>query len=190
MSWLDRARQFPVAPVLTLPARFAEAKFSDLPAGELKVCTEEYLARFADVAIQGIGCLFLGRARRYKTYATAVIVRSVNHYLHVDAEFVQCPILVGILDRERFAPTTATLVERIKSADLVVMDDFAQVPAQTVAATTMMEIAEHRFANLRPTLWTGNVDGDNVLNVLADRYSPGFARRVHDASEGFRVRVQ
>lgn len=190
MLWLERAKQLPSAPEITLPARFEAAQFSALPDGELKTCVQDYLHNFPTVAVEGIGCLFIGRARRYKTYAAAVIARHTNHYLHVAVEFVQCPVFVGVLDRERFAPQTAAWIERLKTVDVLVMDDFAQVPERTIAATTMMELAEYRFANLCPTIWTGNVDGDNVLSVLADKYSPGFARRVHDASDGFRVRVQ
>jgi len=191
MTWLTQLNN-PAPPPLDLPLRFADARLAGLPDGTLKEKVADYLTEFAQVAPQGIGCLFVGRARGWKTYAAAVIARHVNHWAKIDVLFVQCAVLAAELERNRFAESTANYLDRVKHTSLVVMDDFSQIPERTFAATVLTEIAEYRFANLRPTVWTANVSGtgiEQVMQSIAQLYGAGFSRRVHDGTEGFRVRV-
>lgn len=190
-NWLEsRIAQQPVPVPLVLPQRFADAALEHVPEGPLKEATTEYLRRFLEVAPQGVGCLFVGRARTYKTYATAVIARRVHGMAHLDVEFAQCAVLAAQIERARFTANTSDVVTRIKDAGLVVMDDFAQVQPNSFPATVLMEIAESRFSAMRPTLWTANIDaGRDITKAIANLYGAGFARRVYDASEGFRVKV-
>lgn len=197
LSWLDdRVARNPIPSPLQLPERFRNANFLDIPHEALRLTVQDYLTRFGSVAAEGRGCLFTGRARRYKTYAAACIAQMVHEVAKLDVEFVQCGVLFPQMDRGRFSDETKEAIRRMSHSSLVVMDDFAQVPERSWGSTILMEVAETRFANQYPTIWTANIEGigqssgeRDTLGAIAQLYGAGFARRVHDASEGFRVRI-
>jgi DNA replication protein DnaC len=192
VSWInDRRATHPVPPALVLPQRYAAAEYAAIPEGDLKAAVRDYATQFHTVAADGTGCLFIGRARTYKTYSAAVLARLVHERAQLDVKFVQCAVLAALIERNRFGADTGAEIRAITDTSFVVMDDFAQVPPNTYGASVLMEIAEARFANCRPTIWTGNVNatGADMLKSVANLYGAGFARRLFDGSEGFRVRV-
>lgn len=193
MSWLDDEITVGLSE-LDLPLRFEAADLSGIPKDSaIKQCTMAYLTKFWDVAPQGIGCLFLGRARQYKTYASAAIARRI-HRAGITSLFVQCGVHIAHLDRNRFSNATTRTIQYWNTVPFLVMDDFTQVPEKTFGASVLLEVAESRFSNQRPTLWTGNVgpvggEWNDVVEVMARMYGAGFSRRVYDGTEGFRVRI-
>lgn len=197
MSWIDDAMaKNLLPPAFPLPSRFANAVYGDLPTGDLRQCVLDYVTNFYDVGEKGIGCLFVGRARLWKTYAACVIGRTLNAKLRLDGAFVQCAVEVARMERQRFAPETEERINRLSSMSFVIMDDFAQVPERGFGAQVLVSIAESRFAANRPTIWTGNIGGvgsssgdRDIVQALANLYGAGFARRVWDGTEGYRVRV-
>lgn len=197
MTWLDdQIARCPLPPPLVLPERFRDTHLDEIPDAGLRGCVSDYLSRFGPVASQGIGCLFTGRARRYKTYAAAFIARVVHEVARLDVEFVQCGALFPQMERSRFSPETDAAIRKLRTTSLVVMDDFAQIPERSWGSAILLEIAETRFASQRPTIWTANIEGignssgeRDTIGAIAQLYGAGFARRVNDASEGFRVRI-
>jgi DNA replication protein DnaC len=189
MTWFDEAVRQASAPPLVLPRRYAEAEYATIPAGPVQTAVGRYLQHFTTAAPTGIGCLFVGRARTWKTYGTAVILRRVHERLGLQCLFVQCALLASQTDRARFSDTTSQFIQQIRRAHLVVMDDFAQIPEQSPGATALMEIAESRFADQVPTLWTANIPATsaNLIKHISQLYGAGFARRLYDTSEGYRV---
>lgn len=191
-SWMDEVLARPLAAPVALPARFQAAEYSQIQDSGLRQCVRDYCANFYTVAPNGIGCLFVGRARRWKTYAAAVIARTLSERAKIDVEFVQCAVTLNEMDRARFSTDTATRIKRLCATSVVVMDDFAQVPEKSFGAAVLMELAESRFSNNRPTIWTANLTAEtekDYLLTIANMYGAGFARRVMDGTEGYRVRV-
>lgn len=197
MSWIDDiwAKNIRVAPI-NLPERFAAAEYRNLPDGILKQCVRDYCANFYKIVDSGIGCLFIGRAGKWKTYAAAVIGRTLNGKPRLDVMFVQCGVTLLEMDRKRFDPETNKTIKEICSASVAIIDDFTQVPERSFAASVLTEIAESRWAAQRPTLWTGNVgavSGENternLIAAIGNLYGAGFARRIWHGSEGYRVNI-
>lgn len=172
-----------------LPQRYNKATTAQLPAGQLRQTTVRYLEEFFKVAPEGVGCLFVGKARTWKTYAASAILRRVHEHTGLSCIFVQGAILANQVDRNRFSASTDLFVQRAKAAHLVLLDDFAQIPERSPAAQTLVEIAEARFSDQLPTLWTANIEAPatGIVKAIGQLYGAGFARRVYDSSEGFRV---
>jgi len=198
-SWLaESVARNPSPPRLTLPLRFMEADVLNIPGMEdgsdspLRRITKEYLKNFWTVAPQGIGCLFLGKAGTYKTYAACAIARRV-HRQGVDTMFAQCPVVLNRIERNRFGTESAETIHRLSTVPFLVMDDFSQVDSKTFASGLLVEIAEARFSNCRPTIWTGNIglrDGVKVTSVLGNLYGPSFSRRITEASKRYAIYIR
>lgn len=191
-TWLDQAlRRATPASSLNLPPRYHGPMLSEIPEGALKTVTIAYLTDFYEVAPEGRGCLFLGRTRTWKTYATAVIADTIHKKTGLDCMFVQCGVLGNQIDRNRFAEATDDYINKICRTSLVVMDDFAQISERGPGAQALVEIAESRFSDLKPTLWTANVTPvhKSMIKAVANMYGAGFARRIFDTSENYRVQT-
>ena len=198
-NWLaDSVAHNPNPPRLVLPYRFSEADVYTIPGMDdgsdspLRRITKEYLTNFWQVAPQGIGCLFIGKAGTYKTYAACAIARRI-HRSGVDTMFAQCPVLLNRIERNRFGADSAEAIHRLSTVPFLVMDDFSQIDSKTFASGVLVEIAEARFSNLRPTIWTGNIElreGVRVGTVLGSLYGPSFSRRITEASKGYAVYIR
>lgn len=189
MNWLHELRLTnPTPPALQLPLRYADATLDGIPGGTLRDVTTDYLHRFFDVAAQGTGCLFLGRAETFKTYAAAVIGRTANG-AGIESFFAACAPVLASIDRDRYADTTRRLLRQLYNVPLLIVDDFTTIQSQSYQSQLLVEIAEARFSALKPTIWTGNLVTD-PLKAMGDLYGPSFARRVHRASDGFRVLIK
>ena len=71
------------------------------------------------------------------------------------------------------------------------MDDFTQIRSGTAVVDLLTEIAEYRFSNQRPTIWTCNLnlEVNERLNMAAlkDQYGISFARRLQHSSKPYIV---
>lgn len=197
-SWLDEYKALhPEAQPLILPERFKNATFEGIPDGKLKQTTEQYILRFGtELAPNGIGCLFLGRAGTYKTYSSAVIAKAVVKTHKTDALFVQVPLFVSRTERRRFDKQTDQIIRDMCRVPFLVMDDFSQIIPNSFGAGLMLEIIEDRFSNLRPTLWTGNMEIPNIregaasiVHAISSNYGPSFGRRIVETTKGYGVYI-
>lgn len=192
-NWLaESVARNPSPPPLVLPARFADATVEGIPSGgRLRAVVTKYAQDFWTVAPRGIGMLLIGKAGTYKTYASSALARLV-HQAGVETLFVQCPITMGMLERNRYSSLAADTIRKLETVPFVVMDDFSQITPNSFGARVLLEVAEARFSNLRPTVWTGNVtiDGGKAIDVLSSLYGPSFGRRVVEASGGYGVYIK
>lgn len=176
------------APELILPERYKNADVFEIGNETFQKAAKRYLAGFYELAEKGTGMLLIGRSRTWKTYTAAAVARRV-HTIPLDVVFVQCAIDILEMSRNQFSEETRKKLELYHNASLLVMDDFAEVPANTPGHMMLLGIAEARFGKQKPTIWTGNVGSkrEEAMTELAHTYGPGFARRVYDGSEGFRI---
>lgn len=189
-SWLTRARaadKLFLRP-LVLPERFKGATFSGIAHPGVHDLAVSYGERFLELGGQGIAPAICGTGGQYKTYAAAALTRLVHQQALVDCEFVSCASELPALERMRYNASTSARIAELCAVPWLVLDDFAVVRESSWIADFMVEIAERRYAGLRPTMYTGNItftakeSGD-----LARRYGACFARRVLVGSEGWRL---
>lgn len=191
-TWLDDYRETHWHPSqrkhLELPARFRDATPLGIPDRALRQAVQDYINDAESWIVQGVAPGFFGAARKYKSYAAAVISRFVDGYLGLEVEWVDCGEVYQRLEDLRFQPETQTYLERLKSVPFLVHDDFTNVRERGWASATMTAVSTARFNAMRPTLWTGNVTlGREDLKRVADLYGTCLARRLYDGSDGFRV---
>jgi len=191
-TWLDEVvATNPVPPALVLPLRYATAEFEALPEGAVRDVTRRYLLEFYDAAPAGHAPLFLGAAREWKTYAAAVIARAAAA-VGVETVFVSVPDEMLRLETQRFTAATQATLDRWMRVPLLVLDDAFRPEPGSWAMNTLIAVFGARFNALRPTLLTGNLalPADvPVFEAVGLRYGPLFARRLEDASVGFRVLI-
>lgn len=172
-----------------VPARYATATLDGLNSAPLRKVVREYGARYGELKPKGVAPFFCGSTQGYKTYAAAVLVGALARvgegyaWCHVGSAFPP-------LDRDAFSERTSTHLRTYRNADFLVLDDFTQCVSPRVR-DWLVEIGTFRFDTLRPTLYTGNVrvtakDFTELGNVVG----VGLARRILEASEGFRVSVR
>lgn len=193
MTWLLKTiSETPIhAGAVELPQRYAEASVEGIGNESCKALATEYLSQFYDVADKGIGILLVGRSGTWKTYTCCAIARLV-YRIPLKVRFVSCAVELMELARNKFDGRTADKLWQMKTTPLVVMDDFTMVPPASTAHEMLNEIAEYRFGNELPTLWTGNVGAQGlkeVMGEIASMYGPGFSRRLYHGSDGFRLRI-
>ena len=187
--WLNQHLLYNLsAPDVILPERYQDADVFQIGNETFQKAAKKYLANFYELADKGTGMLLLGRSRTWKTYTAAAVARRVNK-IPLDVTFVQCAIDILDMARNQFSEETRKKLESYHNASLLIMDDFAEVPANTPGHLMLLGIAEARFGKQKPTIWTGNVGSkrEDVMSELSQTYGAGFARRVYDGSEGFRV---
>ena len=131
-------------------------------------------------AAEGKAPVFLGKTQQWKTYAAAVILKSIHVNLTVRTMFVGCPTYFARLERDRFSENTQRHVKRMTRIPFLVMDDFADVRAKTFGSDLLIEVASARHYQQLPTLWTGNIAGKDIK----EKYGANFARRMQEGSEG------
>ena len=188
-TWIDTYRAaHPEPEPLRIPERFAAAELAGIPEGPLRQCAISYLTNFYTLAAAGKGCLFLGRAGTYKTYTACAILKQIHGKARLDARFVQCPLFVNRIERARFSTDSERLIQQTCTQPVVVMDDFSQVVPNSYGAGILLEIAEARFSNQLPTLWTGNIhvsrkSYNDIVATLTNLYGPSLGRRVAEPNK-------
>lgn len=190
-NWLTRERRADPCQLTPhhIPRRFLGVKLEEIKQVALNGCVRKYLTDVGTVGLEGIAPLFLGKAGEMKTFAAACIAERLYTRALVQVEFVQCAARLPQLERLRFSPDTQAYLERLARTSFLVMDDFAQVRPGSWAADFCVEIAERRYGEKRPTLWTANIDGVTKQNraPLENVFGVGFGRRVFEGAEGYRV---
>lgn len=189
-NWLYEQRAWTASQLhpLQLPRRFAEATLATIEEPTIAETASRYCQQFWDVAPNGIAPVFLGKARTWKTYAACAVLRVVQSRGQLQGHFLQCAVDFPQADLKRYAPETEARIREWHRVPFLVVDDFACIPSNSWAATQLVALAEARFAACLPTLYTANVliGRDDVKQVSAN-YGTVFARRLYDASAGFRV---
>ena len=196
MNWIkEYISKNPSPSELKLPLRFESADLSGIPEGKLQHCAKAYLENFWEAGNKGIGCLFLGKAGTYKTYTACAIAKRIRTLANLETMFVQCPIFVSQIERNRFSSKSEDMIKQVSRTPFVVMDDFSQIQPNSFGANLLLEVAEARFSNLRPTIWTGNIaipvaKYNEIVKVITGIYGPSFGRRIVEASKGYGVVVE
>lgn len=186
MTWLELERlRNPNPPAPTLPPRFAGAVLKDVQPGAVRDVLCDYSTQFWQVAADGRGPLFLGRAASGKTTAAAVLARLVAP--HVETCWVSVPVLQVGFERSRFDPTLTQQIEHWHSVPFLVLDDFAVIEPRSPGHGILTAVIASRFDHQRPTCYTGNLSlpAGREWEALAERYGPLVARRLRDTSTGF-----
>lgn len=191
-NWLEdhiKPREELLAPN-EIPRRYRDVKLDIVPHPGLVKAARKYGSDFWDAAVRGLAPLFLGAAGEYKTVTAAVIAQKIRR-AGIDVCWVNCAGEFSKFDREAFDPDTKKRLHALKTSPFLVLDDFAQVTPGSRMMNTLIEIGTHRYDNLLPTLYTGNlVVNKGDTSKLAAQVGACLERRMLDASEGYRVFVQ
>jgi hypothetical protein len=193
MNWLEQARKTdPLFQAkLELPERFRSASLAGIEQADVAGVVAAYAKVFSKVAVQGIAPLFLGRARTWKSYGSAALVRHLWQRERIDVGWCCCASELPRLDRLRTDRDTTKRIEWLCRVPFLVMDDFNLVRPDSWAALILQEIGVRRFDGLRPTLYTGNaVISKDDNSAIEKAYGPALARRIVDGSEGFRLVIK
>lgn len=197
MNWIEQwilLHPQPVAPVI--PARFAGMNSTEaIESPAIRRAVEKYVGEFMNAAPKGIGCLFIGKAGTYKSTAAYVLLHQVWKTYQLTGLVIQCPIVLNRFERNRYSPITEKDLAQLRREPLLVMDDFSQITPGGYQAGILLELAEARYSEMKPTIWTGNIavsepSTDAVTAAISSLYGPSFGRRVVEGSEGFRVLVR
>lgn len=196
-TWLEQERKLhPVLNSVKLPARFADPTPAGIKNVMAKAAAKKYLSAFDEHVEQGIGILFSGRSATWKTYTAAYIAQKASTTGALNTLFIQCSLALNHISRQRYTTyhDSKKELDAICTVPFLVMDDFTQVRPRTAVADLLVEIAEARFADQKPTIWTCNLDlsdaeGKPHLKKLSDDYGVSFARRVAHGSRGFLVNI-
>lgn len=191
-DWFStRVAKNPHPEPVVLPQRYRDVSIKTMNPGELKTFSIKYIQGFMENAPKGIGALVVGRSGTGKTHASAAIAKAVNGV--IDVQFVQSALFIAQLERNRFGANVEKTIRDICSAGFTVIDDFDLFDPTSYSANVLMEIAESRYSNLLPTLWTGNFEIKSLKQFatqIATRYKVGFSRRLIEGTEGFRLYVR
>ena len=161
MTWLEEERrQHPVLEPVKLPARFAKPHPNLIKNAMVKEATMLYLSDFDTNVEAGVGILFSGRSATGKTYAAAYLAYVASTTGELTAYFVQCSLVLNHLSRQRYTTyhESKKQLDAICQVPFLVMDDFTQIRPRTAVSDLLVEIAEARFAEQKPTIWTCNID--------------------------------
>ena len=197
MTWLTQERKIhPVVQPVKLPYRFHDPDWHRIPEGKVKLAVHNYLSDFDNYVEHGIGMLLSGRSATWKTYGAAVIAHKASTIGELNVDFVQCSLVLNHLSRQRYNQydESRTAMLQLFQVPLLVMDDFTQIRSGTAVSDLLVEIAEARFANKRPTIWTCNInlatsDGSPRLDEISQKYGVSFARRLAHGSKSFMVNI-
>lgn len=171
-------------PKLEPPARFADARPSEMPEGAVRACVERYLGGFWPAVGRGAAPVIIGPAGRWKTYGAWCIARWAKWML-LPTAFVECGPFFTDLDARFFSKGGLGPYRRAADAAFLVLDDFSQVKPGSRGAELMANLVSERFSRYLPTLVTGNYpfSGEADLGRLANEYRADFARRLWHGSD-------
>lgn len=193
MTWLDTYRaahwHTGLREPLELPERFRGAKPSEIRNDRVQSGVRRYCRDFDTLAVQGLAPAFFGRSASWKTYGACCIARWAYHRAGVEVDFVDCAATFSALELRRYDPHTAARLERLRTVPLLILDDFLLVRENTWSAEQLIALVSFRFADLLPTIYTGNLrvgddeEGKRGWRLLHDRYAPSLARRILHGSK-------
>ena len=189
MSWLDDAvREYPGEKVCALPVRYQYPRLESLPHEALRAVVTRYLADFWALAEVGRAPLFLGKAQEGKTFAAALIAKTVAA-AGIETTFVSCPDAFMRLDLNRFGPGTAARLTQWGAVPFLVLDDLFQLAVGSWSLATATALLFERFNACRPTIVTGNLELPQGAEfaALGQQFGVPLARRLQESAEGFTV---
>lgn len=177
-------------PTVQLPLRFQDVTWEGLPGGPIRATVERYLRGFPDYLKTGQGPVLLGRAQQYKTYAAALLSRTLVETYRVPVLWVNTPSQVAACERDRYSARTQQQVDAWQSCPVLVLDDFAtQIPG-SYGQQLLVAVMSARFDAMLPTVWTGNVAvGTNSPWQSLTPWGPTFKRRLYETGKGLTVFV-
>lgn len=79
-------------------------------------------------------------------------------------------------------------LNRLRSVDLLLIDDLGKGRLSPVVASEMFAIIDHRYANALPMIWTSNSEPQDIVARLPDDMADPFAGRLHDSSRIIRFK--
>lgn len=180
-----------ISPRVKIPPRYADATLDGIPVPALQECVRRYGAEYAVASAKGQAPFFCGSTQGYKTYAAAVLAKAVNEVLDVPVGWVNCAADFARMQREAFEVATRVQITQLKRVPFLVLDDFTQAATNARQRDLLVEIGTDRFDALLPTLYTGNITlSARNQAPLADLVGACLARRILEASEGYRVLVK
>lgn len=149
---------------MNLPERFWKVRFneiSDVPNSDgdtLRAVVGGYLENFDKVMAEGHGLLIWGDNGVGKTSAAAVLAmearrRGKSVFMIASSEYIE-----SVISKYRF-DEQMTIVERAKTVDLLVIDDFGKEYRDKRGWTDRMfeDLFRYRSSRLRPVVLTMNI---------------------------------
>lgn len=132
-------------------------------------------------AIQGNNLYLYGTVGTGKTMTGTAILKQYAKKLSEMNVFPETPILyISLPDflneckrdigREKDDLKTPQMVEQMKSADVVVMDEIGSIKALTeYERNVLFEIIDARIREMRSTIYTSNSDATKLRNALGEQ---------------------
>lgn len=193
-DFLERARGLVPRP-LVLPNAYLSppVTLDGIREVSIAVKVRDYLQNFYELAEDGIGTLFCGRAGSYKSYGAAVIAKTVHEKLYINVDFVDCGSELPKLDRMWYEGYADRRMKELASSPLVVLDDFTEARPTGRERQILTEIIRDRFNSKLPTLYTANLtitNKDDAVATIDAVLGLTTRRRIAERSAGFGVMVR
>ncbi|MBU8921747.1 MAG: ATP-binding protein [Bacteroidales bacterium] len=178
----------PPVGLLTIPKRFAEAKFDEKTSDALKSIGELYVDNFTTYYSEGRGPAFLGAPGVGKTYAAAAIALQL-HKMGVPCYWSDVVAdMTKLLEWKDFNHRTEyyKLKGNIVNTPFVVLDDFTYLTTYQRTKELFFEILNARYSAALPTLITGNFaqDDSGPWTAISNNFGGAVSRRIKVMSKG------
>lgn len=178
--------------MFTIPRRFEDAHLSDWePDTAIRMIGESYVRNFVDLYNQGKAPCFFGVAGSGKSRAAAAIGNTLRAVTVPPIRVYWFPASEAInrlLDYRdlRLTARYDELWDALTSKSLLVVDDITTVRNSPRVMEYFWMVADHRYSNLLPTIYTGNFKADaaTLWKTIADWFGDPFARRLQETSRG------
>jgi DNA replication protein DnaC len=189
-TWVEWASgTYPAVQFLPVPPRYADVTVATIGDPELLAAATEYLQHFEAAASQGLGPVFIGAAREYKTVAAVAVLKALwQHQVPVD--YLPGGGLLRF-EVDRYSEATRKRLKAWESVPVLLVDDFAAPRQNSFGADVVLDVCSARFDAGLPTIWTGNLKlpRGGEFERVEELFGPLFSRRLQDAGAGFTVLV-
>jgi hypothetical protein len=107
----------------------------------------------------------------------------------IPSAFVECLSDVALLDRLR--EKDQLTIRKWQRGGFLVLDDVLSLKADSYGMDVVKAVAAARFSEMRPTMFTGNIDADSgdVFAKISANYGSLLARRIQDGGPGYTALV-
>ena len=148
-----------------------------------------YHDNFVTAAATGVGVLFLGRARTWKTAGACSLAYALWGTYSIPTVFVSLPTELLALELDRFGSPTKQKILKWQTCPILLLDDFGAAQPGSFGHTVLQAVLVARFDAQLPTILTANISTtrETVMTDLTVLYGPLVARRLLDASTGYTV---
>lgn len=183
-----KARAMRALELSNLGAEFAGLRLSSLngePA--VRAACRGYVRGWPELRTQGRGLYFHGPVGSGKTHAAAVVANELIETHLTEVLFLNVPELAGRLREslrdEGQDADAALLVGRMRSVELLVLDDLGVERPSTWIGEILYRVIDERWRERRPLL----VASPYPPAALGRRYSPQLASRLLGRARSVRV---